>query len=265
MKFAYIVTIHNSEQHLVHVLQGIKNVKSETSEVFCCIDGCTDRSEEIVDSFGFNKIFTNNVRETATITNALKTIKGFDLYLITQDDVVLKDGDTEEHIKEVYSKIPNIGVLGFRHGANIEVDALINGKHASEEDLICNEFQPEMNVEGLKEGYVTQRQIVYKSPICLSREIVQALGGYDERFEPIAHDDTEYCIRAMRLGFSNYVCALNLRQPVEWGGTRRFSKTHEDNFEFHMKHFNLIRELYPKELVWLGKVKPLLDKIKIWN
>lgn len=263
--FNYIITIHNSEPHLRYVLQGVQNVKGADSKVYCVLDGCTDGSEAIVDEFGYNKIYTPNVRETKAITTALNTIPKADYYLILQDDVVLQDPDTEKRIKEVYQAIPNIGVLGFRHGANFEPDVLTNGKHASEIDLIQNEFQPPLaGVPLLKEGLVTERQFVYKSPICISGEVVEKLGGYDPRFEPIAHDDTEYCIRAIQEGYRNYVCALKLMQPPQWGGTRRFTKTHEDNFSFHMKHMELLRQLYPATLQNLGSKLPAMPQ-EIWK
>jgi GT2 family glycosyltransferase len=264
--FNYIINIYNSEAHLSYVLQGIKNVKSADSKVYCVIDGCTDRSEEIVDEFGFNKIHTPNVRETKAITTALEQVPKADYYLILQDDVILQDPDTEEHIKEVYRQIPNIGVLGFRHGANLEPDALTNGKHVSELDLIQNEFQPPLDrVPPLSEGNVIERQIVYKSPICISGEVVSKLGGYDSRFEPIAHDDTEYCIRAIQEGYRNYVCALKVMQPKQWGGSRRFSKAHDEiNVKCHQEHMNLLRELYPTTIATLGTKLPALPQ-QIWK
>jgi GT2 family glycosyltransferase len=244
MKFAYIVTIHNSEHHLAYVLQGIKNVMGAESKVYCVLDGCTDGSESIVDDFGFNKIITPNVRETKAITTALNTIPKADYYFILQDDVVLQDPDTEKNIKDIYTIFHNIGVLGMRHGCNMEDDWLTNGKHASEKDLICNEFQPDMGVPKLQEGLLVEREIVYKSPICLSGEVVEKLGGYDPRFEPIAHDDTEYCLRAIKEGYKNYVYALKLMQPIQWGGTRRHPEVHKDNLQMHVDHMNLLRKIY---------------------
>jgi GT2 family glycosyltransferase len=247
MRFAYIVTIHNSEQHLQYVLNGLKKVAR--GDVYCVLDGCTDRSEEIVDEYGFNKIITPNVRETKAITTALKEIpKDYDLYFILQDDVVLQDPKTEDKISDLYSKY-NIGVLGMRHGCNLEKDWATNGKHSSETDLICNEFQPDMGVSKLPEGEIVERQIVYKSPICISKEVVDKLGGYDDRFEPIAHDDTEYCIRAILAGYTNYVYALKVMQPIQWGGTRRFSDAHHAiSMKYHVEHMDLIRKLYSDKI-----------------
>ena len=246
MRFAYIVTIYNSEQHLRYVLQGLQNTRSGDSDVFCVLDGCSDGSEAIVDDFGFKKIYTANVRETKAITTALEQIpREYDYYMILQDDVILQDGETEEKIKGLYSKY-KIGVLGMRHGCNLEKDWLTNGKHSCETDLICNRFQPDMGIPKLNDDEIVERQVVYKSPICLSKEVVEKLGGYDSRFEPIAHDDTEYCLRAIKEGYKNYVYALKVMQPVQWGGTRRFTKQHEDNLQYHKDHMELIRKLYPQ-------------------
>ncbi len=262
--FNYIVNIHNSADHLHQILTGIKDVKSPESKVYCVLDGCTDNSEEIVDWFRYEKIFTPDVRETKAINTALSQIPQIGYNFILQDDVYLYDTRLEYHIKQIYEKLPNIGVLSFRHGSNFQKDALTNGKHAAETDLVVNEHQPDMGIETINEGFITERQVVYKSPICISSEVVAKLGGYDPRFEPIAHDDTEYCIRAYKAGYKNYVCGMKLEQPIEWGGTRRFPEVHQDNLAMHTDHFNLIRQLYGKELEYLGNNHPSLEQIKIW-
>lgn len=264
MRFNYVVTIHNSEQHLRYVLDAIRKVREDTSEVYLCLDGCTDGSKEICDEYPeFHQIITLDIRETAVITNALKTIPQIGYNLIIQDDVVLQDPLTEEHIKECYIRFPNIGVLGFRHGANFETDVLTNDKHASEVDLIQNKFQPQLwPIPNLEEGFITERQFVYKSPICVSSEVVNKLGGYDKRFEPIAHDDTEYCVRATKEGYRNFVISMKLMQPVQWGGSRRNPYSHLMDLKMHKDHMDLIRELYPDELL---KPRPSLDNIQIWT
>lgn len=264
--FNYICTIHNSEPHLRYVLQGIKNVKSADSKVYLVLDGCTDGSKEICDDFPeFKQIVTPDVRETKAITTALKQIPQISFNFVMQDDVLLQDPDTEEHIKMVYDSIPNIGVLSFRHGANFEQGLLNSGKSVCETDIVQSEFQAVFKVPLLDEGYVTERQVVYKSPICISSQLVGLLGGYDSRFEPIAHDDTEYCIRAYKAGYKNYVCAIKMMQPVQWGGTRRFPEVHSDNQKFHMEHMDLLRKLYAEDLLVLEMNHPSLENKMIWK
>ena len=267
--FKYIITIHNSENHLREVLNGVKSVKNAFSKVYCVLDGCTDGSEAICDEFPtFKKIVTPNVRETKAITTALAQIPQNvgDYNVILQDDVVLTDKQFEDKIINAYRWNPKIGVLGMRHGCNFKDDVLVSGEHSSEQDLIQNEHQPEIpKVPQLEEGYITERQVVYKSPICISGDVAMKLGGYDQRFEPIAHDDTEYCIRAIKEGYKNYVLGIQLLQPPKWGGTRRFTKVHEDNLYFHKEHMNLIRNLYVKELSDMVGMKPSLDKTQLWK
>lgn len=262
--FNYIVTIHNSEAHLSKVLAALNACRGKDSKVYAVIDGCSDGSKMIAEAFGCEIIETPDVRETMAINAALKKVPVAPYTMILQDDVILHDDEIEQKIVKAYQIVPNIGVMSLRHGANFKEDTLTNGQHASEKDVIQNEYQPYLpGVQILPSGYMTFRQVVYKSPIVLSETVLNELGGYDERFAPIAHDDTEYCIRAIRAGYQNVICAFDVEQPPEWGGTRRFAKKHEEvNVPMHEAHMNLIRELYPKELSLLS-ANPITDTIQI--
>ncbi len=263
--FNYIVTIHNSADHLRKVLTALAAVKSAGSEVYCVLDGCTDESAAIVDDFSFSTMTLPNVRETTSITRALRATPQLpnSYNVILQDDVILHDDKFEEHILEIYKRFPDIGVLSLRHGANFEPDVLTNGKHVSERDVIQSAYQPYLKADILPENHITFRQVVYKSPIVISSEVVNKLGGYDERFAPIAHDDTEYCVRAFMAGYRNAVVALDVEQPIEWGGTRRHPNQ-PDNMKMHQEHMDLLRELYPHELLTLAYNPPSLANIKLW-
>jgi GT2 family glycosyltransferase len=264
----YIITIHNSDAHLDRVLTSVFNIKSPGSRVYAVLDGCTDSSKKIAESYAVNIIETNNVRETLAINAALKVVPQDGYNFILQDDVMLLDAETEKKINHMYGLYPKLGVVGFRHGCNFEKDALTNNKDSSETDLVQNAWQPNVNpnanIEMLKNGHITFRHVVYKSPICISSEVVEKLGGYDERFAPIAHDDTEYCIRAMKAGFKNAVVSLHVDQPMDWGGTRRFKNNLSNLSEMHRVHMNLIRELYPEDLHKYGAEEKNLSKTKIW-
>ncbi len=262
MNFNYIVTIHNSRWHLKKVLKALFAVKGKDSRVFCVLDGCTDGSERIVDKFGCQKIFTPDIRETLAINAALKAVPQDGYNIILQDDVLMLDKDTERKILELYRRFPDLGVVSFRHGGNLEPGTLDNGKPVPETDLIQSAWQPWLrNVPLLADGYATFRQVVYKSPICISSEVVNKLGGYDERFAPNAHDDTEYCIRAHKAGLRNAVVALKVDQPLKWGGTRRHKRQPKD---LHAEHMDLLRRLYPAQIGYLSSNHPSSDQIRLW-
>lgn len=262
--FNYIITIHNSEEHLRSVFMYLTACKAESSRIYAVIDGCTDGSKKIAENFGATILETPDIRETLAINHALKNIELADYNVIMQDDVLVRDVYFEENIRALYKAVPNLGVVSLRHGANFRPDTLTNGLHASEKDVVQNEHQNYLdNVEHLKEGFYTERQIVYKSPICLSKDVIEKLGGYDERIAPIAHDDTEYCIRAFKAGFKNVVYALPISQPLHWGGTRRFAMPSETNVRYHQEHMDLLRTLYPEEISYLQANPPSLEQIKI--
>lgn len=260
--FNYIVTVHNSARHIKYVYDALLNVKTSTSKVYVVIDGCTDESKQIAKDYSFNILETNDVRETLAINHALKNCPQDGYNIILQDDVIIRDKNIEEKIKTIYQQFPDLGVLGFRHGCNFEKDILYNNKPVSEVNLIMNKWQPHFaNIEQMNDGYITFRHVVYKSPICVSSEVVNKLGGYDERFAPIAHDDTEYCIRAMKAGYKNAVVSIDIDQPISWGGTRRFSSKYID---LHREHMNLIRKIYPAELLEYSSKEANLTQIKLW-
>jgi|ERR1039458_6899085 GT2 family glycosyltransferase len=253
--FNYFITIHNSEAHLNFVLDGLFKCSSDLDRVWCILDGCTDGSKEIVKDYGLQYIELKDVRETRAITYALKNLPLSEYNVILQDDVVIQSSMFESDIRKAYEKFPDIGVLGMRHGANF-------GKDAEELSIVQNEFQPPVGkFENLKSGHITERQLVFKSPICLSKKVVETLGGYDDRFAPIGYDDYEYCIQAYKAGFKNYVYALDIDQPVEWGGTRRNPVSNYRQYE--IDHLKLLKELYPKEIETLSTNHPSLEQIKI--
>jgi len=252
--FNYLITIHNSEGHLSHVLDGVFKVSSSLNHVLCILDGCKDKSKEVVKDYGLNYIELNNVRETRAITYALTQLPVSDYNVILQDDVVMKDTSFERKIMEVYDKFPDIGVLGMRHGCNL-------GSDLEEIEIVQNIFQPSVGkFETLKDGHITERQVVFKSPICLSKKVVKALGGYDDRFAPVGCDDFEYCIRAYKAGFKNYVYACDIDQPVEWSGEKRFATLNLG--AYRDDHMNLLRMLYPQEIEFLSNNHPSLEQIK---
>lgn len=258
--FNYLITIHNSQNHIAKVIESILRVKGKDSKIYAILDGCTDRSEAMVDKFPeVIKIITPDIREMLAINEGLRQSSHADFYFIMQDDVFLIDPLIEEKIKKCYEKCPDIGVLSLRHGGNLIGEDTYNPFN----EIIQSESQPYIqNIPLLPIGKMTCRQVLFKSPIVISAEVYKRLGGYDERFAPIAHDDTEYCMRAIAAGYKNMIVAIEVIQPMEMGGTRRV-KQNIDFIQAHEKNMKLIRELYPKELKYLIENHPSIEEIII--
>jgi len=89
--FNYIIPIFNKEDILPHVLDSLDKCASKNSKIFTILDGCVDRSEDIVDKFKKNsrrdviKIYMPNVHMLRSVNEGLKRVQsGFSV--IMQDD-----------------------------------------------------------------------------------------------------------------------------------------------------------------------------------
>ena len=112
--FNYIITIHNKESLIEKVLDSVVKCSHENSFIYPVFDGCTDKSEEIVDDFiakhssvNIIKLFANDVHEILSINIGLRAANQLsDGYnIILQDDVILMDYDLEAKIHRLYEKI----------------------------------------------------------------------------------------------------------------------------------------------------------------
>ncbi len=268
--FNYIINIHNSEAHLEQVLDAVMKCRGMYSKIFCILDGCTDGSERIVSRYPMVKIITSDIRETLAINVALRHIKESGnvakYNIILQDDVIIVDSNIEQRLLNLFQTYPKVGIVGLRHGANIADDCLSSGKPACEKDIVQNAMNSLVgDYPTLDEGEMTFRQIVYKSPICVTKECVDALdGGYDETFAPIHHDDTEFCIRARNKGFNIAVLGFKIYQPREWSGCIRFGSNMGKLDYLQQEHMDLIRSMYREEIVDMIANPPANEIIKLW-
>lgn len=262
--FNYIIIAHNAKQHLEEMLYSLFKCKTKKNKVFIVLNGCTDNSKEIAEKFDLTIFETPDIKETLGINHALKNIEQVGFNIILQDDVFLIDESIEDKILTLYSKVKNVGVVGMSHGCNLKEDTLSSEDPTSETDLIKSEFRDLLpHIKPLEKDHFSFRQIVYKSPIVISSELYGKLGGYDERFAPIAHEDTEYCIRSIMAGYNNLLWAANLDHRVKYGATRKIPGYDKYSLHYHKEHMNLLKRLYPKEIEFLSKNHPSLENYSL--
>lgn len=255
--FNYIITIHNKEDLIGQVLNSIIRCCHENSFIYPVLDGCTDKSEEIVDDIIRNnpqipikKIKVNDVHEILSINEGLKlsdqSAEGYNIIL--QDDVIISDFFIEKKIIFLYQKMGGkLGYLSFRLGANLKKNILKSDHGSPFSDYIENAFGHGIDKSKiLLPGQLAFRSIAIKSPVCIPTSIVRRYGLLDENLSPCFHDDTEYCLRLLKNGYKNGVFGLQYESELEWGGTRR-----EPNPALQQsikKNMDYLREKYRKEL-----------------
>jgi glycosyltransferase involved in cell wall biosynthesis len=228
-RFNYIVTIHNKEDLIEKVLTAILVTAGGNSHIYLVLDGCTDGTEAVVDKMlsdwvglPATKIYAPDVHEIKSLNIALRFApqvgEGFNVLI--QDDIILRDRNLEKKIISIYRHFnEKIGVLSFRHGANIDVDA--TNAEIAEADLIESVYGQGIVETPLEPGCAVSRMVCMRSPQCVSFETIRSVGLLDEKYAPYTYDDYDYAIRCIRAGLTNVVYALKISSKVEWGGMRR--------------------------------------------
>jgi GT2 family glycosyltransferase len=239
-QFHYLITIHNKESLIEQTLQGVEASARPGSIVYPILDGCSDRSEELVDMFTkatnltVKKLLTPDVHELRSINAGLRAIGDRSGYVVVlQDDVFLEAPTLEEDIHTLYSATPfKLGVVSLRLATNLRqtswIRQLRNGQlfgHTIDEiDLIS---RPNDGMVVAEEGSFSTfypRMVAIKGPNILPTALIREVGLLDERMAPYGYDDHEFCVRAMRAGFINGLYPVKFSSEAQWGSTRRDPK-----------------------------------------
>lgn len=261
--FNYIVPIFNKEDVLERTLEGIHSCAQDSESKFILVvDGCTDNSESIVDefiknsSFRAEKIIMPNVHMLLSVNAGLERVtSGFSI--IMQDDIVLTETDFERYLYDLYSRRTKTGVVSLRYASNIEPTPLIDRIKLGttkgmimETDLIRGPSDYNSNI--IRGDYYNfyPRMSAINGPNCIPWEVLSRIGKFDSNLAPYGFDDPEFCLRALKAGFTNGLFPLNYISEEDWGGTRRsksflneVAKIHKRNRIYvYKKHRKFIEE-----------------------
>lgn len=231
-KFNYIITIHNKEDMIAKVITAVLMCARDGSRVYPVIDGCSDRTEEIIDGISANfegvpltKVHVDDVHELLSINAGLRAAshEGEGYNVILQDDVILADFMLESKLESIYRSIgPSLGYTSLRLGANFKRDAHCSRDVIPYCDYVENVFGHDLeNVTSIRPGKLAFRTVPIKSPVCIPFELVRKVGLYNEDLAPYGHDDPEYALRCVDHGYRNAVFPLRFYSEVAWGGTRK--------------------------------------------
>lgn len=257
-RFNYIITIHNKEDLIKDVLVSVLMCCRDNSFIYPILDGCTDRTEEIIDSIiekysdiPIKKIYAPDVHEILSINIGLKAAsqEGEGFNIILQDDVILADFRLEEKIIKLYQwGGEKLGYVSLRIGANFIDDVVQSNDTVPQCDYIENIYGHGFaNAEALVPGCFSYRDIAIKSPVCLPFRVVREVGLLEEKLAPCWHDDSEYAVRCYKAGYRNGVFAIKFYSDLKWGGTRK--KPHPEMKNIIRRNIDNIRRWHKKDLL----------------
>lgn len=235
--FNYIITIHDKQDLLPRVLEGVAVCCSKDSRIIPVLDGCSDRSEAIVDEFmatsGLNveKVITPNVFELRALNAGMARVaEGF--VMTIQDDVILQEPGLEKKVENLYAETgPSLGVISPRHGVNICRMALLPQFRRSGlvrlmdiYDRVCRPEEAWEQSVRVEYGQLVYRMAAGGSPMIIPESVWRTIGTFDDVMAPHMWHDIEYSLRSLRSGFKNAVFPLHFESQEEWGTMRQNSK-----------------------------------------
>jgi len=231
VKFNYIITIHNKENMIEQVIKHVLMCCRDNSHVYPVLDGCTDRTEEVIDNISdtfsgvpITKVHTPDVHELLSINAGLRAAnqQGDGYNIVLQDDVLLADFMLERKVVALYEWAgPKLGYLSFRLGANFTNNALTSDSSVPYTEYVENAYGHGLpKAQVLLPGEFAYRAVPIKSPVCFPFELIRNVGMLNERLAPYGHDDMDYSIRCIKAGYRNAVFAIKFYSELKWGGTR---------------------------------------------
>lgn len=193
MTFTIGYPIHNKSHMMDEIINGlVNNIKIPIEYIFI-FDGCTDNSEEILDSMSHKllgnvtKIHTKNLFQLKTYNLLMKEFKT-DVLIMFQDDMVLKDPNFLDNIAKINEKYGDeLGIIGCRDGFEKEYTHMLSSKFSGSDKHFAGS-------RVIEHGEFHECSIINVGPIAVTRRLVDTVGYFDEIYDIGAYEEMEYSI-----------------------------------------------------------------------
>lgn len=214
-KFDIVLTVHNKDDMVGDVIDSIFEKTTGEYELFIVLDGCTDKSEEIVREKVNGKpnchvLHEDNVFETKANNAGIRAGKS-PYIIIVQDDMVILEDKWNERMLEPFTAFDDVFAVTSKAAHGLTVNAHSN-YYRYGRDFRSLGWSDLLNYTDVANRHNTPRNIfavrgsVNRGPLMLDREKLEVLGLFDEEFAPQNMDDHELCTRARKE--HNWVCGL---------------------------------------------------------
>lgn len=217
-KNTIVLTVHNKEATVTQILNGLTSTLSlDTERIIIVLDGCTDGSENAVQSFirsaplrfRFDVVSTNDVWETKANNVGLRMVQS-PYATILQDDMLIKERSWDRKLLDVFGWNDVFAVSG-RTGLDFK---FVDGKFVPV-NLVGREyplgsvrfiarliaklmtcFRPYWIYKFLAPKAL--RLTVNRGPLIIRMDLAGELDFFDEQFSPFELDDVDLCCRAFK-------------------------------------------------------------------
>lgn len=225
------LTIHNKGFLLDEVLAGIKNNTIGPYELICCLDGCTDSSEQILVNFAKANpkikvvvMWADNVFETKANNMCLKTASG-NYCIIVQDDQIINDRGWDQKILKPFYAFSDVFAVTGRcahswrfnpHSQDINLKEFDGNRWG---DIL--EHYNHADKTNTPRGTFAVRDTVNRGPLAIRHSDLVIMNYLDEDFAPQGFCEHDLMYRVRKA--AGRVCGfyeIGWYSKPEYGGTR---------------------------------------------
>jgi hypothetical protein len=239
-KSFYIVPVHNKEELIKSVLEGIVDNHQRNDDelnIICILDGCIDKTESIITDFmrnfityeigNFYILFQEDVHEIKCLNFGLQYIKNNlnpqpnDLIFMVQDDVIIEEKGINVAFRRLFEDRKDLGYVSMRLGVSLHVSngEIKENRYMESEFGHWNQLNWKFH-STVDYGVFVESEIAIRSPTCTQWKRFEECGFFDENLAPCGYDCHDFSIRMNKAGYTNGIFALKFKSDVNWGTMR---------------------------------------------
>ena len=231
-----ILTIHNKEELVERVLTAIKEFTTGVYTINVVLDGCTDKSEELVEKFFSQNdidhriLHTPDVFETKANNHGIKN-SNHEYIVIVQDDMVVNEMGWNERLAKPIKQFDDVFAVTAKtaHGLTLnqwsrDINNPITIDEARTRWCDILDYPDQANSTNTPRDILAIRDTVNRGPLLIRRDRMEKLNYFDEAFAPQNMDDHDLCCRAHKeFGWVAGCYWIDFINDPEWAST----KTHD--------------------------------------
>lgn len=187
--------------------KALASIRAHTSEPYEVIvvdngsDGPTRAMLQAIDDPHVRVIYNPTNRGFAGGSNDGMAAARGEYTVLLNNDVIVPAGWLDGLLAP-FGRIPGLGVTAPRSNKVAGHQLLADALYPDERAML--EFAAQRRETWAGTGYITDRAIGLC--LCVDRRVIEAIGGFDERFGMGNFEDDDFCLRVRAAGYGIYIC-----------------------------------------------------------
>ena len=225
------LTIHNKDFLLQDSLERIKKFTRSSYEIVAVLDGCSDRSEEILDKWTkenpqikIQKLYADNVFETKANNLAAKSSQG-EFVAIIQDDMLINEDGWDVRMLKPFHTFSDVFSVTSRTSHNWIFNSDSHHVHLDQipigiwSDVL--QHVDHAHCKNTARDCFEIRDSSNRGPLVINHSDLEKMEYFDEGFYPLDMDDHDLHYRMKKkLGKVTGLYWIDFISDTNWGGTR---------------------------------------------